>query len=286
MIDNYLLEELVTFSQTQTLAKTAKKLMVTQPTITRGMQKLEEELRVSLFNRQPNKITLTKTGKLAAQKAQKLLAANQEFVTQVRDYARTQQAIRIGANAPGPLIVAKSLANDYPITLDQHFIDPAQVENDLTTHRYSIVFSNREIQTKTIESLFVGREQLIVNLDQFMYLANQQTITFKELAGLSFVVISDIGSWKQVIQEHIPDAKFLYQAQREALNEITKYSNFPYFSTNISKLDPGTLTTSPDRVQIPITDKAATISFYASYLKGQRLRLQSFLRRFIIQWPK
>ncbi len=55
MIDNYLLEELVTFAETKTLAKTAQKLMVTQPTVTRGMQKLEDELGVKLFDRQPNK---------------------------------------------------------------------------------------------------------------------------------------------------------------------------------------------------------------------------------------
>ena len=44
MIDNYLLEELVTFASEKTLAKTAEKLNVTQPTVTRGMQKLEDEL--------------------------------------------------------------------------------------------------------------------------------------------------------------------------------------------------------------------------------------------------
>lgn len=37
MIDNYLLEELVVFSKYGTLAATAEELMVTQPTVTRGM---------------------------------------------------------------------------------------------------------------------------------------------------------------------------------------------------------------------------------------------------------
>ena len=63
MIDNYLLEELVTFASEKTLAKTAEKLNVTQPTVTRGMQKLEDELGIQLFDRQPNRIVLTDTGK-------------------------------------------------------------------------------------------------------------------------------------------------------------------------------------------------------------------------------
>ena len=41
MIENYLLEELVTFQRMGTLKKTAAHLAVTQPTVTRGMQKLE-----------------------------------------------------------------------------------------------------------------------------------------------------------------------------------------------------------------------------------------------------
>ena len=43
MIDNYLLEELITFAKYKTLAKTAAELNITQPTVTRGMQKLEDE---------------------------------------------------------------------------------------------------------------------------------------------------------------------------------------------------------------------------------------------------
>lgn len=54
MIDNYLLEYLVTFAQTGTLAKTATHLNVTQPTVTRGMQRLEAEFGIALFDRHPN----------------------------------------------------------------------------------------------------------------------------------------------------------------------------------------------------------------------------------------
>ncbi len=43
-----------------------------------------------------------------------------------------------------------------------------------------------------------------------MYLANSQQVSFKDLAGLSFVVLNDIGPWKEIIQKYIPNAKFLY----------------------------------------------------------------------------
>lgn len=90
MIDNYLLEELITFAKYKTLAKTAAELNITQPTVTRGMQKLEDELGVQLFDLHPNRITLTKTGKLAAEKATALLQANQQFITEITKSASTQ----------------------------------------------------------------------------------------------------------------------------------------------------------------------------------------------------
>ncbi len=62
MINLYLLKELVSFQKNGTLAKTAQELAVTQPTVTRGMQKLENELGVKLFKREPNRLTLTKDG--------------------------------------------------------------------------------------------------------------------------------------------------------------------------------------------------------------------------------
>ena len=42
-----------------------EQLLINQPTVTRSMRKLEEELEVVLFDRKPNKIELTETGILA-----------------------------------------------------------------------------------------------------------------------------------------------------------------------------------------------------------------------------
>lgn len=210
MIDNYLLEELVAFNKNKILAKTAKQLLITQPTVTRGLQKLEEELGVQLFDRQPNKLLLTKTGELAAQKAEQLLTANKNYVTQIRNYAANQRVIRIGMVAPGPLYVAKEVAKDFAIKNDNQFIQSQDVTKKLQELQYSLIFSQKEIQTEQIESVYVGQERLSVHLDKFMYLANQRSITFEELKGLSFVVMDDIGPWKTIVQDNIPNAKFLY----------------------------------------------------------------------------
>lgn len=286
MIDNYLLEELVTFAHTGTLAKTAQELMITQPTVTRGMQKLEDELGVKIFDRQPNRIRLSKTGQLAAEEAEKVLQANQSFINRVKNFAASQQVVKVKAVAPGPLLIADELAETMSLDVDHQFLKPNEVAACLANNEAAIVFTNHEIQTNEIESLFMGTEELSVNLDQFMYLANKQSVKFADLKGMSFVVDNQIGIWKDVIAAEIPGAKFLYQTQRDAMREITRYSNFPYFSTDITRRTNVASDDDDDRVCLPIEDDAAKMDFYAAYLKANQKNLQKTLRSFAQAWDK
>ena len=288
MIDNYLLEYLVTFTKAQTLAKTAAALNVTQPTVTRGMRRLEEEFGVKLFDRQPNCITLTPTGKLAAKLAKQLLQDNRTLVTTVRNYDQTNRVIKIVCSAPGPRFIAERLRDQSAssIQVEPQLLPPDQLLDRLRNRQFSMIISNHEVQTDQVESIFLGQEHLFVNLDQFMYLANQRSVTFQELRGISFVVLSDIGPWKQVVQDQIPDAKFLYQTDYDALRELTRYTNFPFFATNITDEHGPEDYHIGDRVTLPITDPTATMTFYASYLKDQRDQLQPLIKDFTANWPQ
>jgi len=285
MIDNYLLEELVTFSKFGTLAATAEELMVTQPTVTRGMQKLEEELNVKIFDRQPNHISLTKTGILAAKEAQKVLDQNQSFIDTVQAYEASHTTIKIGSIAPGPIIMLHSMS-DIPdnVVINDDLLEQSAVINDLENHSFSAIVTNHEIMTDSIESRFIGSEQLSVNLDKFTYLANKSSVKFEELKGMSFIVINDIGIWKQIIQDNIPDAKFLYQEQYDAFKEITQYSNFPHFSTNISRSGDHLPVNDDDRVKIPISDDASKMDFYVSYLKSQKHQVNPLIELMSEAW--
>ena len=74
MLETNQLSQLITVADTKTLSKAAEILHISQPALTRSIQKLESELNVTLFDRQKNKITLNKTGKLAVSHARRILA--------------------------------------------------------------------------------------------------------------------------------------------------------------------------------------------------------------------
>lgn len=282
MIDDYLLEALVAFAKYGTLSATAEHLMVTQPTVTRGMQKLENELGVTLFKRTPNRISLTETGQLAAKEAEKLLEAKQAFIEHIQDFEKHSGKIRLGSVAPGPLYIAEDVAFEH-ISIDNNLLSENEVIAKLLSQDYQLIFTHQEIQTDDIESLYVGTESLRVNSDAMVVPANKTETTFQEMAGFSFVVLRDIGIWQQIIEDNIPNAKFIYQDEVDDFNEIRRYSSLPYFTTNITQLTRESQVHNR-RLEMLITDETAQIDFYLAYLKTNKSQFKEEIAAIQTAW--
>lgn len=282
MIDDYLLEALVAFAKYGTLSATAEHLMVTQPTVTRGMQKLENELGVTLFKRTPNRISLTETGQLTAKEAEKLLEAKQAFIEHIQDFEKHSGKIRLGSVAPGPLYIAEDVGSEH-ISIDNNLLSENDVIAKLLSQDYQLIFTHQEIQTDDIESLYVGTESLRVNSDAMVVPANKTETTFQEMAGFSFVVLRDIGIWQQIIEDNIPNAKFIYQDEVDDFNEIRRYSSLPYFTTNITQLTRERQVHNR-RLEMPITDETAQIDFYLAYLKTNKSQFKEEIAAIQTAW--
>ena len=67
------LEQLVAVADYGTLSAAAEALHISQPTLTRSMQKLETEFAVPLFIRSKNKLTFHENGVLATEQARRIL---------------------------------------------------------------------------------------------------------------------------------------------------------------------------------------------------------------------
>ena len=286
MIDIYLLEELVAFYENGTLAKTAQVLNVTQPTITRGMQKLEDELGVQLFERHPNKITLTKVGEFAAKQAKEVIEINKSYAKKVNNFATSESKVTFAANAPGPLIVLNALNLPNVISNDNNLINENYV-NLLINEQYTCLLLNKPLKDPKIESIYLGSEDLFVHLNEFTNLSSKQSVSFSELTNMSFLVIHNIGIWKDVIQEKIPNAKFLYQNDHNNFNEIRNNSIFPYFTTNLTYLsDEWKKQVLNDRRKVKIKDLEANQKFYACFLKKNENRLLPLIEQIQDEWEK
>lgn len=288
MTDLELLKELVAFEQYGTLSATAEHLMITQPSVTRGMKKLEQELGVPLFNREVNRITLNETGKLAAKKAKELLQAEQDFTEAVINFGHMQEYINIGSVVPGPLLYLEDIKNKFnqTLTFNHQLIKPENIISNLINYKERLIFTNQEIlDNDEIESMFLGVEKLSVKISEFNPLSARKSLSYKDLAGQSFLVVNDIGSWKKIIENHIPNAKFLFQEDLNSLDELTQYSNFPVFRSNLTQLLEKH-NTDNGRILVPIEDDNNYIEIYGTYLTSQRQIVQPLLKEIAQNWPK
>lgn len=282
---------MIAFQKYGTLSAAAEHLMITQPTVTRKMKKLEQELGVTLFNREvSNHITLNETGLLAAREAQKVLTAANNFTETVLNYDRLKNQITIASVLPGPLMFAENIQTEIPANLSftHELVKPNSVLNDLNTQKGKLIFTNKEFETDDVESMYLGVEYLSVQIDKFNPLSQRKQVSFNALAGLSFLVVQDIGPWRDVVEENIPNATFLYQENLNAMGQITRYSNFSFFFSNLTQAEEVVATRSPNdnRTPVKIDDPNNQMEVYGTYLKSNRDAVQPVLKEIINSWPK
>lgn len=291
MLDLELLEELVAFQKYGTLSAAAEHLMITQPTVTRKMKKLEQELGVTLFNRQvSNHISLNDTGELAANEAQKLLQAESNFTETVLNYDRLKHEISIAAVAPGPIQFIAGIQDQLPgkLAIHRELIQPGDVLTDLRIRKERLIFTTSEVTTDDIESMFLGKEYIGVGIDKFNPLAQKRDLSFADLSGLSFLVVQDIGPWRKIVEDNIPEATFLYQEDLHAMSKISRYSNFPFFFSNLTQASTATVSRfdNNNRNAIKINDPNNHLDIYGTYLKSDRKTIQPLLKKVVARWPQ
>lgn len=285
MIENYLLEELVTFAKYGTVAKTAEVLGLTQPAVTHSMKKLEEDLGVTLFIRKPNKLYLSETGKYTAREAKKLIDDNLDFTKRVKQFEKDQTTLIVGVNAPGPGIVLRSL-HDQNIQIVSDLVE-SNFENLLADHQVTCLLLNFPIEDRDITSTYLGTESMSVNLPAECNLNQHKELSFKMLKGKTILSPSPIGFWTKIYQDEIPDSKIIFQNESSEYSEILQYSILPFFTTNLTSLDSQWRLNLPNNRSVrPLKDEVAHQKFYACYLKQNKDRVQPLIEKLQDQWGK
>ncbi len=90
------LNYLLVLAEEQNISRAAKRLFITQPTLTACINNLERKLGVRLFDRTHNPIRLTSSGKMYLKKIQEIVAAEQLLNEDIKKLETQQMEFRIG----------------------------------------------------------------------------------------------------------------------------------------------------------------------------------------------
>ena len=277
MLELYQLEQLLAVAKHGTLSSAAEAIHLSQPAISRSMQKLERELEVPLFIRGKNRIELNENGKLAAQCAQKVLDQISSMVSAVREHDRRQRTISVGSCAPAPLwSIMPALSYIYPemtIASDIRDVDP--LIRGLGDGTYQMIVLPYNFQREGVECVEYMDEHLLFSLPSGHPLSGSRGLYFKDLNGGSMLLRPQLGFWSRIHSEKMPDTHFLEQQDSAAFYELVRTSSLPSFSSDIVIGRDGRI---PGRVLVPILDPEANVTYHICYAAENSQLIRPFIR--------
>ncbi|MCD8384170.1 MAG: LysR family transcriptional regulator [Clostridiales bacterium] len=189
------LQYFLTVTREQSILGAAQALHLSQPTLSRQLREMEEELGKQLFIRSNRKITLTEEGMLLRKRAEEILSlvdrtkdeislSDEVIAGDIHIGAGESEGIRFLARA------AKALQEEYPLV---HFhnvsADRVTVTEDLDKGLLDFGILFGEIDSSKYESLKVPyTERFGVLMRRDDPLARKETITSEDLQGKPLIV--------------------------------------------------------------------------------------------------
>ena len=260
-IEIYLLEHLQTMRNCHTLAEAAEQLNITQPTLSRSIQKIERILGVELFRREHNRLYLNDNGVMAVNYAMRILDMESEMVSQIRSLDQTSRMISVGSCTPGPILkVVQDLQMMYP---DKRIASEVRMPEDLLKglrrSDYQMIIINEPVTEEGCICSELETEQLYVTVTPDHPAAVRGEVSFSDLNGENLPVMANLGIWRSVIDRMMPDSHFYPQSDLSVIMSLAEATDLPTFDSN-SRIQ--IFGESKGRVTIPISDKEAKLRCY------------------------
>ena len=221
------LTNFIAIAENGSISKAARELHISQPPLTKQLQRLETELNVTLFERTSKGVTLTKKGRMFYRRALSLIAFSESIFSELN--SKSESTINIGmissSSAYSIMLIEKYLLeNDdsFSITegitfnllelLEKHIIDLAIIRTPFDMNKFF-----EYVKLIDDELVVVGRPTFLNN--------DLEAIRFETLYSLPIIAAR---RWVSHIEKNMPeshgnlDFKYICDDNRTALSFATK----------------------------------------------------------------
>ncbi len=272
----YQLEQLLAFAECGTLSGAAERLHLSQPALSRSMQRLEAELQVPLFDRQKNKIEFNENGRMAAEYARQVMERCQDMISRVQAFDRSRRTILLGSCAPAPLWEIPPVLSDlYPDrTISSEMRENRVLLQGLRDGVYQLIILPYPVEEPGIACVKYGEEHLFFSLPPAHPLSGSRALYMRDLNGETMLLRNRLGFWRELTLRKMPDTRFLEQEDM-AFDELVRSSALPIFTTDVALAREGT---PLNRVNIPILDEEANVTYYCLYKPSGRNDVSAFIK--------
>lgn len=276
MIDNNLLEYLNVFIESGSLLKASEFLHLSQPSLSKAMQKLEDQLGITIFDRKANKISLNENGKKLLPYILEIIKSNKALERKANEIKNNCNTISIGYTAPGIIYKYPKLflSNSSKIKVITTLDEKQNLINGLNDNSFDIIFINNKIIDERFICKKIMTEHLFISVPKAHFLVGMKNgVYWKDIDGQSFLLFSYVGYWHKILKDNLSKSRYIENSNPEDLKELNKYSSIPSFITNVSM----SYNADSNRINIPILNDNAYLDFYIVYKKG-RQEIENYLK--------
>ncbi len=180
-------------SRQGSFTRAARSLGISQPALSRQVQKLEQELGVVLFLRDAGRVRLTEAGAQVEQWAQGILSSRQALVERLGQATQALAGeLRIAASTtPGeflvPDLVAGFAARHPAVRPEVLITDSGQVIEELRGDRWDVGFVGARLAARDLVYDEVADDEVVLAAPRAHRLAGLGEVAPSELAGQPFI---------------------------------------------------------------------------------------------------
>ena len=275
------------------LSAAGKKLNITQPAVTKGIQRLQEFYDIRLLNRFGKRLVLTDAGEALFEIAEKIFELDRLAEDCVRDFQQNERGhIRIDASESFGAYYLPSIVN--PFSLDNpglrisvNILPNEQVVENAATLKNDLGFISFAVENEKIYTREILEDRFVVIVPLSHPFAGKKALDPADLEGQSMVV-HEIGSVphqavERLVREHKLSVSMPLElsSNRAIKKAVENGSGIALVSQKVAheEVSQGTL------AAIPLSDPSYTRKFFMVHHKDKYISrtLQSFID-IVAQW--
>lgn len=191
------LKYFVEVARQKSFTKASHILLVSQPSISKLIKNLEDELKVTLLDRSERKIELTDVGRIVYEQALKILQSVEDVYSSVDELVHMEKGtIHMGLMPSiGVLLFPKILAgfkSKYPqIDIDMVQYSAKQLTRKVKQGEIDLGVTVMPVDTELFEIIPLLSEELVVIVDYEHWLVEKESVHLSELKHESFILLTE-----------------------------------------------------------------------------------------------
>ena len=201
------LKYFVEVAKQRNFTKASQILLVSQPSISKMIKSLEDELKVTLLDRSERQIKLTDAGVIVYEQALKILQSFDDVYASVNELVQVKKGtVKLGLMpTTGVLLFPNILAGfkkEYPqIDLQMVEYNAKQLKLKVEEGELDLGITVLPVNSELFETIPLLSEELVVLVDSEHELVERESVLLSDLKDESFILLTEDYALHDVVQQ-------------------------------------------------------------------------------------